>query len=158
MKLNKISKLIISLALPLLAGFIGSFSTMSSVEGWYTTIEKSSLTPPDFVFGPVWTVLYLMMGLAFYLVWTSKASKKELRFASLIFFLQLCLNSFWSIAFFGLESPLIALITIGSLGLLILVTMLLFCRISKWAGYLLLPYLLWVSFAAYLNYVIWLIN
>lgn len=158
MKLNKISKLIISLALPLAAGFIGSYSTMSSVDGWYTTIEKSALTPPNFVFGPVWTVLYLLIGLAFYFIWTSKASKAEFRFASLIFFLQLCLNSFWSIAFFGLESPLTALVTIGALWILILVNMILFCRIDKRAGYLLFPYLLWVSFASYLNYIAWLLN
>ena len=158
MRFNKLTKFLISIALPQLAGLIGSFSTWPQINGWYANIEKSALTPPGFVFAPVWTLLYLSMGVAFYLIWTTPIGKAKFRFAALIFFLQLALNSFWSVAFFGLESPLTALVVIASLWLLILVNLIVFYRLHKWAGLILIPYLLWVSFASYLNFMVWWLN
>jgi len=158
MRLSKTKKFLISVITPQLAGLIGSLATMPKIDGWYATLEKSALNPPGFVFAPVWTTLYLMMGVAFFLVWTNRRDKFEFRFAAFIFFLQLVVNTSWSIAFFGLESPVLALAVIAWLWLLIVLNIVLFYRLNKWAGLLLIPYLLWVSFASYLNYMVWILN
>lgn len=158
MKLNKLTKFIISILVPLSAGFIGSKAMVPSIDGWYRTIEKSSLTPSDFVFGPVWTLLYLSMGIAFFWIWTSNTSAKNFRFVSLVYFLQVAVNGFWSYAFFALESPATALVVIVTLWLLIVITMVNFYRIDKKAGLILIPYLAWVSFATYLNFMVWYLN
>lgn len=158
MRFRRLTKFFISIVVPQLAGLIGSLATMPKIDGWYATLEKSSLNPPGFVFAPVWIILYFLMGLAFFFVWTSRRDKFEFRFAAFIFGLQLVANTFWSIAFFGLESPVLALAGIAWLWLLILVNIVLFHRINKWAGLLLVPYLLWVSFASYLNYMVWILN
>ncbi len=155
---NKYVRLLVALGLPQLAGLIGSVFTMKSIPGWYAFLEKPALTPPNYVFAPAWTTLYVLMGVAFFLVWRAKPSRDDFRLATLVFHLQLALNAFWSIAFFGLQDPFLGLLVIGSLWILIWANILLFYRISRPAGLLLVPYLLWVSFASYLNYMIWILN
>jgi len=151
-------KLAVAVGASLLAGIIGSFFTAPSIPGWYTTIEKSMLTPPSWVFGPVWTLLYILMGIAAFLVWQKGLQSRVVRAALLVFFVQLVLNATWSIIFFGYQNPGLALVDIALLWLAIVCTMKRFYPVSKTAAYLLLPYLLWVSFATYLNFTIWTLN
>ncbi len=146
-----------------LAGVIGSVFTFSAIPGWYGTLAKPGLTPPGWVFGPVWITLFALMGIAAFLVWSSHAKasedkKKGITVALLLFGIQLALNTLWSIIFFGLHSPGAALVEIILLWLAILATIVAFARVVKPAAWLLVPYLLWVSFAAYLNYSIWRLN
>lgn len=140
----------------LLAGAIGSVFTVQSIPAWYATLNKPSFSPPNWVFGPVWTTLYIMMGLAAYLVYTKK--NKETKTALVVFGVQLALNVMWSVLFFGLQSPLYGLICIIALWLAIAATIVKFYKISKTAGLLLVPYLLWVSFASVLNFYVWMLN
>lgn len=157
--MNQITKLVISLAIVLAAAVIGGLATAGAVQEWYPTLAKPSFNPPAWIFGPVWTILYLMMGVALFLVWRKGASgNPEVRTALFIFGLQLFLNVLWSILFFGLQSPLAGFIDIVLLWVAILVTVILFRRISGTAALLLIPYLLWVSFALALNFSIWRLN
>lgn len=153
-------KLLISLVIAQLAGLIGSVFTAPAIGSWYATLNKPSFNPPPWLFAPVWIILYLLMGIAFYLIWKNSdpASVKLKRRASGLFFVQLILNAWWSVIFFGLRRPDWALLEIVVLWLMIVWTMIAFQKISRPAAYLLWPYLLWVSFAAYLNYSLWLIN
>jgi tryptophan-rich sensory protein len=141
-----------------LAGVIGSVFTMPNIQTWYATLAKPEFAPPNWVFGPVWITLYLMMGIAAYLVAEKGIDKKEERFALTIFGFQLAINAIWSFAFFGLQSPLFGLMIIVLLWFSIVETILLFANISKKAAWLLVPYLLWVTFATYLNLQILLLN
>ena len=152
--MKKAWKLIISIVLPFLASAIGSLFTASSVSSWYVTLIKPSFNPPSWVFGPVWTLLYLLMGISLYLVWIKKFDKTAFTF----FGIQLVLNALWSILFFGLKSPLFAFIEIIFLWVAILVTMIFFYKINRISAYLLVPYILWVSFAAILNFAIFILN
>ena len=149
MKINNFFKLVITIAISEAAGIIGVFFTTPSIAGWYADIVKPALNPPAWVFGPVWTTLFALMGIAAFLVW-----KKGLD----IFLCQLVLNTLWSIIFFGLHSPGGALIEIVFLWIAILATIIAFYKISPLASGLLVPYILWVSFATYLNYSIWALN
>jgi len=158
MKLNNFLKLVIAIVVSQLAGVIGSVFTISSIPTWYTTLQKPSFSPPNWIFGPAWTTLYFLMGVAAFLVWRHGFEKKEVRRALTIFGGQLVLNALWSIIFFGLHNPFWAFIEIIVLWLAILWTIFAFYKISRPAAYLLLPYILWVSFAAYLNYSIWILN
>ncbi|KKR21574.1 MAG: TspO and MBR like protein [Parcubacteria group bacterium GW2011_GWE2_39_37] len=156
-------KLIIAIVISELAGIIGSVFTTPSIAGWYAGIVKPALNPPAWVFGPVWTTLFALMGIAAFLVWVSYAEasadkKKVIKVALILFGVQLVLNTLWSIIFFGLHNPGGALIEIVILWLAILATVIAFAKISKPAAWLLLPYILWVSFAMYLNYAIWALN
>lgn len=155
--MKKTYKLISSLLIPQLAGGIGSIFTTSSVKGWYLTLEKPMLNPPSWFFGPVWTTLFLLMGYALYLVWSSESGKSKI-LAYWAFGIQMVLNTLWSIIFFGLHSPGGALLEMIFLWLAILGTIIAFARISKLAAWLLAPYILWVSFAGYLNYLLWILN
>lgn len=134
------------------AGIIGSIFTFNSVNTWYPTLEKPFFNPPSFVFGPVWTTLYFLMGISLFLVWGKK--KIDLRW----FWAQLSLNTIWSIIFFGLKNPLFALIIIIFLWISIFQTIKSFKKVNKKASYLLYPYIAWVSFAAILNLSIVLLN
>ena len=134
------------------AGIIGSIFTLNSVNTWYLTLEKPFFNPPSFVFGPVWTILYLLMGVSLFLVWGKK--KTDLKW----FWIQLSLNTAWSIIFFGLKNPLFAFIIIILLWISILQTIRSFKKVNKTASYLLYPYLFWVSFASILNLSIVLLN
>jgi tryptophan-rich sensory protein len=139
------------------AGFVGSLYTVSSVGGWYLTIQKPTWNPPSWVFGPVWVTLYALMGVAAAIVW----QRQDVRGASLaiwIYAVQLLLNVLWSFLFFGLKNPGIAFAEIVALWIAILMTTVLFWKVSSFAGALMLPYLAWVSFALYLNFTIWRLN
>ncbi|MGB0757357.1 MAG: TspO/MBR family protein [Patescibacteria group bacterium] len=158
MKSREILKLILAIGISQLAGIIGSLFTASSIPNWYATIERPALNPPSWVFGPVWTTLYALMGIAAFLVWKQGWEKKKVKIALGMFGVQLFLNSIWSIIFFGLNNPGWALVDIVLLWFAIVWTMVVFYKISKPAMYLLVPYILWVSFATYLNYAIWALN
>ncbi|MBD3355370.1 tryptophan-rich sensory protein [Candidatus Woesearchaeota archaeon] len=154
--MNKVLKFIISILIPFIASAIGGFFTASSASTWYVDLVKPSFNPPGWIFGPVWTLLYLLMGFALYLVWINKSKKKEKAYWA--FGIQLGLNALWSILFFGLRSPLSAFIEIIFLWASILITIIYFYKINKKTIYLLIPYILWVSFAAVLNISIVILN
>lgn len=158
MKINNTLKLIIAIVVSGLAGVIGSFFTTPSLTNWYAGIIKPALNPPGWVFGPVWTILFVLMGIAAFLVWKKGLNKKNVRIALALFLGQLVLNTFWSIIFFSLHSPGGALIEIVFLWIAILATIIAFAKISKVAAWLLLPYIFWVSFVIYLNFAIWVSN
>ena len=151
-------KFIISIVLVWVVGVSGSLFTASSVNSWFPSLVKPSFNPPSWVFGPVWTILYIMIGISLYLVWTTKANKIFKKKAYWIFGIQLVLNAMWSIAFFGAQNPGLAFIVIVLLWISIILTMIEFYKIRKAAGYLLVPYFLWVSFASVLNFAIWVLN
>jgi len=154
--MNNTLKFIISIILPQLIGGVGALVTISSVGSWYQTIDKPFFTPPSWVFGPAWTTLYLLMGIALFLIWKSDHPSKKT--ALWVFGIQLVLNGIWSPAFFGLESPILGLVVIVPLWILIVVCIKVFFPIHKTASYLMVPYLLWVSFATALNAGIWYLN
>jgi len=155
--MRNIYKLIISLAIPLIFGYLGSVFTSKSVNSWYLTLKKPSFNPPNWIFAPVWTFLFILMGLSFYLIWR-KVYSREKRSAFFVYFIQLFLNLLWSLFFFGLKNPFLGLLDIVLLLIFILINIYLFYRISKVSAYLLLPYLLWVSFASILNFSIFILN
>jgi translocator protein len=141
------------------AAGLGGYWTAPSVSagGWYDQIAKPSWTPPSWLFGPVWTALYLAMAVAGWLVWR-RGGWAAYRAALALFLIQLTLNAIWSGLFFGLHSPGLAMIEILLLWIAILLTALAFFRVSRLAGWLLVPYLLWVSFASVLNFAVWRLN
>lgn len=153
-----IIKLAASIAACHLAGFVGGLFTGPAIPSWYVTLRKPPFTPPSWVFGPVWLALYTLMGIALFLVWRGGLSGKEEKVAVTVFFVQLALNAFWSIAFFGFRSPLAGLVVIVLLWVAIMLTDLGFARISAPAAILLLPYMIWVGFAAVLNASIYIMN
>jgi tryptophan-rich sensory protein len=144
--------------MPLLAGFVGSFFTSPVISTWYATLAKPSFNPPGWIFGPVWITLYLLMGVSVYLIWQELDKNKKAKTALWLFWVHLLFNSVWSILFFGLQSPAWAFVDIIILLVMILTLVVLFFRINRWAAWLLVPYLLWVSFATVLNYFIWMLN
>lgn len=158
MKINNAFKLVIAILVSELAGIIGSVFTAPSIPNWYAGIVKPALNPPSWVFGPVWTTLFALMGVAAFLIWKKGLDRKDVKNALVIFIGQLIFNTLWSIIFFGLHSPGGAFIEIIFLWLAILVTIITFAKISKVAAWLLAPYILWVSFAMYLNFSIWALN
>jgi len=148
---------IVSILIAQSAGIIGSVFTAKSIPTWYATLAKPSWNPPSWLFGPVWVTLYTLMGFAAYLIWQSR-SMPNAKIALVFYGVQLALNALWSILFFGLKNPALAFAEILILLALILATTFLFWRINMWAGILLLPYIAWVSFAAFLNFNIWKLN
>ena len=156
--MRKPIRLIVAVLLPVLVGAVSGLFTASSVKTWFVTLNKPSFNPPSYVFAPVWTTLYIMMGIAFYLVWVSVTDKAQQHKAMTVYFIQLFLNFCWSFIFFYKQRPDLAFIDIVFLWISIVATLVLFYRISKPAGWLLVPYLLWVSFASALNYAIWQLN
>lgn len=149
--------LVVFMVICLGAGGLGAIATTPEIEGWYKTIAKPSWNPPDYVFGPVWTTLYVMMAVAAWLVWKPKGLKAAALPLSL-FGAQLALNVAWSWIFFGMHEPGWAFAEIVILWLAIVRTMVAFFRRSKVAGWLMAPYLAWVSFASVLNFTIWRLN
>ncbi|HSF53522.1 MAG TPA: TspO/MBR family protein [Algoriphagus sp.] len=149
-------KLIISLAIPQLVGGLGAFFTITSVESWYSTLVKPSWNPPSWLFGPVWTLLYILMGIACYLIWKSDHPQKKALLK--LYFIQLVLNALWSPAFFGMHSPLFGLIVIVPLWMAIMLCIFKFKSLSTLASGLMVPYLLWVTFATALNTAILVLN
>jgi tryptophan-rich sensory protein len=140
-----------------MAGAIGSLATFQNIAGWYLALNKPFFTPPNWVFGPVWITLYLLMGIAFFMVW-NKGLNKKTKPALQIFGIQLGLNTLWSIVFFGFQSMLGGLVTIVLLWLAIAWTIAKFWKISRPAGWLLVPYIVWVTIATALNAAVWLLN
>jgi translocator protein len=153
----KIVSLFVSILLAQAAGVVGSIFTVSSVRTWYMTLTLPSFSPPSWIFGPVWILLYTLMGIAAYLVWQQR-TRRGVRRALSIYGIQLVLNALWSVIFFGLHRPDLALIEIMVLLAFILWTTVLFWRVDHRAGLLLSPYILWVSFAMVLNAAIWMLN
>lgn len=141
-----------------MAGIIGSLFTAASIPTWYATLTRPELSPPNWIFAPVWTTLFALMGIAAFLVWNKGLKRRDVRIALGIFSIQLILNTLWSIIFFGMQNPGAAFIEITFLWVAILATIIAFGKISKVAAWLLVPYILWVSFAAYLNYSFWILN
>jgi tryptophan-rich sensory protein len=151
-------KLPVSIAICLLVGFLSGISTSDNISGWYSTLEKPSFNPPNWIFGPVWTFLYILMGIALGKLWSSDSSGKEKNKAIFVFGSQLAVNALWGIFFFGMQNPFLAFIDIIILIILIVYTIKLFKPINRMASWLLYPYLVWVSFAAVLNLSIVVLN
>jgi tryptophan-rich sensory protein len=151
-------KSIVCILLCLSAGGIGSAFTTSAIPEWYATLTKPSFSPPNWIFAPVWTLLYILMGLAAAIVWQKGLQSPEVRTALVVFLAQLILNMVWSVLFFGLRSPLYGLVDILFLWAMILVTIAQFSKVSIPAAVMLVPYILWVTFASGLNLGIYLLN
>ncbi len=156
--MKHLTKFLISVIGCELVGFLGTPFTFSAIPTWYSTLNKPFFAPPNWIFGPVWTVLYFLMGVAFYLIWKQGWQKKLIKTAGKYFLAQLALNFLWSPIFFGLRSPLLGLIVIVAMWTVIVLTMRKFYAVSKLAFYLLVPYLMWVSFATLLNAAILILN
>ena len=179
MKNNNALKLVICIVVSEMAGIIGAIFTTPSITTWYSTLVKPALNPPSWVFGPVWTTLFLMMGISMWLVWremdsrlrgndmqdgnpsnqTVRADDKKIKkIVFFVFGIQLVLNTFWSVIFFGMHQPGAAFVEIIFLVIAIIATIFVFYKISKLAAWLLAPYIIWVCFAGYLNFSLWNLN
>jgi len=158
MKKNDYFLLILSISTSLAAGAIGSLFTATDPGSWYALINKPVFNPPNWIFAPIWTSLFILMGIALFLVWRQGWRRAEVRKGLKMFFIQLGFNIIWSYFFFGLQEPRLAFLEIIALWLAIIATIITFYRVDKRSAWLLLPYLVWVSFAAFLNYTIWQIN
>jgi len=158
MKAKDIFYLVVSIIVCQLAGIVGGIFTASSVGTWYAGLVKPSFNPPSWIFSPVWISLYLLMGIALFLVLRKGFGSSGVRIAVVFFACQLALNALWSFLFFGLRAPFAAFLEIAVLWLFIVLTAVKFFQVSKIAGILLVPYLLWVSFASVLNYFLWSLN
>lgn len=154
--MKRILQLVAALAISFSAAAIGSLASVETIPTWYAELEKPPLNPPNFLFGPVWTVLYALIGVSLYLYWTAKGESKWSGYVA--FGVQMVLNALWSVVFFGLQMPLLGVWVIALLDIMVIVTIILFYERSKLAAYLLVPYLLWISFATYLSVSIWLLN
>lgn len=148
-------KLFISILIPLLVGSIAGFFTTAGVNGWYAVANKPSFNPPNWLFAPVWTALYIMMGIALYLVWKTETKNAVRQTALILFGVQLALNFLWSFIFFYAKQPGWAFADIIAMWIVILLTIIWFGKISTTAAWLLVPYIFWVSFASLLNFYIW---
>ena len=159
--MSKFFKFIIAVVGCEIIGLLSTPFTTGAITTWYPTLTKPFLNPPNWIFTPVWTTLYFLMGVSLYLVWSMKEqeSQKDLKELGIkVFLVQLGLNFLWSAIFFGMQNPLLAAIEIAFLLAAIFYTILVFKKISKTAAYLLIPYLLWVAFASYLNIAILILN
>lgn len=149
--------LLISLLIVLIVAFIGSLFTTPNIASWYRTLTKPSFAPPNWLFAPAWTILYILMAIAAFLIYRKRENPKA-KNALTFYFIQLILNALWSIIFFGIHNPQLAFFEIIILWIFILFTLIKFYKIYRTAGLLLIPYLLWVSFASILNLFVWLLN
>ncbi len=150
-------KLIASLLAPFIAGAVGAAATSPNITPWYASLAKPSLNPPANIFSIVWPILYLLMGISLYLVW-SKGNEKETNLTVRFFWRHLLFNALWSVSFFALQSPFLGLVNIIVLDILVVILIGKFYKIEKKAGYLLAPYLVWILFATYLNFGVWYLN
>ncbi len=157
-RIREVPMLIGSILIPLLIGYLGAIVTIPQITTWYSTLSKPWWSPPNWLFGPVWTTLYLLMGVALFLVWREGWHRRDVRFAILIFGVQLVINLLWSVVFFSFHALFGSFIIVMLLWLAILANIIAFLIISKWAGFLLVPYIVWVSIASYLNYSVYLLN
>ena len=157
--MNRYLKILIFVATCLGVGFVSSYATQSGVNTWFPTLEKPSFNPPNWLFAPVWSLLYLLMGVAAGRVWDRiDFDRENVKKALILFWIQLALNALWSVLFFYFHNPLLALIEIILLWLLIYETHVKFKAIDKIAGWLFIPYLAWVAFATVLNASLWWLN
>ncbi|MFA6422641.1 MAG: TspO/MBR family protein [Candidatus Buchananbacteria bacterium] len=154
----KIIKFIVSIAIPLLVGFVGSLVTIPSIDSWYQLLNKPSFNPPNWIFSPVWTALFILMGISLFIIWINKNNSKAKRIFVGLFIIQLILNFLWSFIFFGWHSPFWALMEIILLLISIIALIISAGKISKASAWLLVPYLLWVGFATFLTFNIWMLN
>jgi translocator protein len=151
-------KLLYALAIPLAVGLVAALFTTHGVHGWYLHIQKPSFTPPNWIFAPVWTLLYILMGIGLYMVWKLPQRTRHRRLSLVLFGIQLGLNFCWSLLFFVGHLPGLAFVDIAVLWLMILVMIISFIQVREAAGLIQVPYVLWVSFATVLNYSIWALN
>ena len=156
--MNNAAKLIISIVIPVAIGASAGFFTATGVDSWYQTINKPLWNPPNWIFAPVWMTLYVIMGIALFLVWKSDTSEALKKRAITLFAIQLVVNFFWSFIFFNQQQPGWALVEIIAMWVSILLTIFAFAKVNKTAAWLLVPYISWVSFATILNYTIWQLN
>ena len=157
MKFNPVA-FVINIAIPLAVGATGAFFTASSVKTWYTTLNKPSFNPPNTIFAPVWTTLYIIIGISAYLIWQKRHTIKHFPRTIAIYAIQLILNLMWSFIFFYAHQIGVALFEIIVLLLVVITNALTFYKIDKLAGLLFIPYILWVSFATVLTYNIFILN
>lgn len=155
---KKLLLLILLILLCQAAGFIGSIPTISAIDSWYKFLNKPLFSPPNWIFMPVWTTLYTLMGISFYLIVISKKNIVARKRAIILFLIHLAFNSLWSLIFFGLKNVGLALLEIIMLDALVVAVMVNFYRIKKIAAYLLIPYLTWILFASFLTYSIYILN
>jgi tryptophan-rich sensory protein len=155
---NRFLKYVISIGISLFVGGLGSIFTISSIPVWYATLNKPSFSPPNWLFGPVWTILYILMGISVALVWEKGLKTKKVRDAIYLFIIQLIFNAIWTPIFFGARNIFLGLIVIILMWIFILKIILAFGKINKTASYLLYPYITWVSFATILNFSVWILN
>ncbi|MDH4270004.1 MAG: tryptophan-rich sensory protein [Dehalococcoidia bacterium] len=155
---DSVIKLVVSIIASFAAGGIGSLFTFKAIPIWYAGLKKPRYTPPSWAFGPVWTILYVLMGISVFLVWRNGLASNGVMLAFILFWVQLCINALWSVIFFGMKSKGGGVITIIILWFLILATIVTSFRVSSWAGALLIPYIVWVSIASYLNIGVWVLN
>lgn len=151
-------KLLGSILICFTAAGLGTLFTTSAIPTWYATLNKPPFSPPNYLFGPVWTILYILMGISLYLIWSKGLKNKKVRDAIYLFGIQLFLNAIWSPVFFGAHNLLLAFVIIVAMWIYIVKTIKAFAKIDKTASYLLYPYLAWVSFASILNFSVWLLN
>jgi translocator protein len=157
-RLNELPMLIGSILTTFLVGSLGSYITLPQITTWYAALAKPLWAPPNWLFGPVWSILYLLMGIALFLVWRKGFYRSDVRFAIFIFAVQLALNLVWSLVFFGTHSLFGGFVVIMVLWIAIFANIIAFSIISRPAGLLLIPYIIWVSIASYLNYSVYLLN
>ncbi|HUT39042.1 MAG TPA: TspO/MBR family protein [Methanoregula sp.] len=155
---KKILLFVIAMSICLLAGFIGSYYTTPEIPTWYASLQKPDLTPPPWIFAPVWTVLYIFMGLSLYWILESGINIPEAKLGLILFIFQLVLNVGWSFLFFALHTTFFSFLIIVMLWAVLLCTIVQVYRVSIPAAGLLIPYIIWISFAAYLNYAILILN
>lgn len=158
MEKSELFRIIISIIICQMAGIIGSIFTAGSVTSWYPTLVKPSFSPPGFYIGLIWIVLFTLIGISLFLIWRETPSYPAAMIALYFFAVQLIVNVLWSVAFFGMRSPISGLVVIAFLWVLIFITIIKFWPINRTAALLLIPYIVWVSIAAYLNFSIWRLN
>lgn len=155
---REIPKLVISIIIVFLAGAVGTVYTLPEITGWYANLLKPSLTPPNWAVGPIWSTLYVLIGIALFLIWREGLERKDVKVAIIIFAVQLAINVIWSLVFFGGHNLFGGLILVIMLWISILINIIVFYRISKTAGLILIPYLIWITIASYLNYGVYILN
>jgi len=158
MKSRDIGKLVGSIVACEGAGGIGAIFTTPAISTWYAALEKPAFTPPNAVFMPVWTTLYLLMGIAVFLIWRKGLKTEGVKPAFIIFWVQLIINILWSVVFFGLKSPFGGFIVIVLLLIAVVITIVQFFKVSRLAGGLLIPYIVWLGIATSLNVGVWILN
>ncbi len=156
--MSKFLKLVFSIAICQVIGIISGVATRESVTTWYQELTKPSFNPPNYIFAPVWIILYTLMGISLFLIWKDGLDKNNSKFAFYFFIFHLVINGLWSFVFFKWQSLMFSFFVITILWIIIIIIIYLFYKLNKLSSILLIPYLLWVSYASILNYYIWRLN